>query len=80
MNKSQLKYLIDFGMGVSFLLCFITGLMKWPTKTVGRMEPGFLVNFLHDYAGILLGLFVFIHLIINWSWVIHMTKKIFSRN
>jgi len=74
MNKSQLKCYIDIGMGISFCLCFITGLMKWPTKINSGIGQRLLGTILHDYSGLLLGLF-FYSFNIKWNWIIKMTKK-----
>lgn len=79
-KKSIIKYIIDVSMGMSFLLCFITGLMKWPVKTVGKTVPSETITLIHDYSGIFLGLIVLIHLILNWKWIISMTNKILRRN
>lgn len=71
------KYLIDLGMGVLFLLCFFSGLVRWPTRGVGG-GIGFLVSVIHLFSGILLALLVFIHVMLNWDWIVCMTKKRFS--
>jgi len=78
-KKPMIKYIIDVSMGISFLLCFITGLMKWPGKAVGKTSPSQMVTYIHDYSGLILGLIVLIHLIINWKWIISMTNKIIHR-
>ena len=75
MKKPQIKYLIDVGMGLSFLICFLTGLMNWPTKAMGNNNFSFNITIIHDYAGLLIGFFVCIHLILNWKWIYVMTKK-----
>ena len=80
LKKSMIKYIIDVSMGISFLLCFFTGLMKWPGKTVGKTVPSKMITYIHDYSGIILGLIVIIHLVLNWKWIITMTNKIIHRN
>jgi hypothetical protein len=77
MNRSRLKYYIDIGMGITFLLSFITGLMKWPSKVNGVGGPRLISTLIHDFSGLFLGLFVFIHLLLNLDWIICMcmTKK-----
>lgn len=76
MNRSRLKYYIDIGMGITFLLCFITGLIKWPTKVIGAGGSRMISTMIHDFSGLFLGLFVFIHLLLNLDRIICMTKKI----
>ena len=40
--------------------------------------PAALISDLHDWSGILLGLFVFLHLFLNRRWIISTTKKILA--
>jgi hypothetical protein len=83
-TRIKLKYLIDVGMLISFLACFITGIIKY---------PGFLyflgirpisiplnqISLIHDRSGVLLGLFVLAHLIFNFGWMVSVTKKILKK-
>jgi len=79
MNKNKIKYFVDVLMGVFFLILFFTGLMKWPSKTFGNTIPPGIVSIIHDYSGIFLGIIVAAHLIMNLSWIINMTKKVFLK-
>lgn len=79
MNKTQLKYYVDLGLGSMFIVCFITGLMKWPTKVIGGMGQHWAGSLLHDFSGLFLGVFVFFHLLLNWDWIVCMTKKCIFR-
>lgn len=71
------KYLIDLGMGVLFLLCFFSGLLRLITRGAGG-GMGFFMMMVHLFSGVLLALLVFIHVMFNWDWIICMTKKRFS--
>jgi cytochrome b subunit of formate dehydrogenase len=75
-----MKYLIDLSMGIAFLICFITGLVKWPHKSFGKMISSHEITLVHDYAGIILGFVVLIHLIINRKWIITTTKRLFMKH
>ena len=79
MNRNTAKYIVDVGMGISFLFVFLTGLMKWPTKAYGRMKPTYEMKLIHDYSGIILGLLVCVHLILNGRWILAMTKNIYHK-
>lgn len=79
MNKTQLKYYVDLGMGSMFILSFITGLMKWPTRIIGGMGQHSFGTVIHDFSGLFLGVFVFFHLLLNWNWIVCMTKKCIFR-
>lgn len=70
MKKSDLNYFIDIGLGIFFFISFVTGILKF--KEVLLFFTGFNIyfsnywlNFIHDRVGILMGIFVFIHLILH---------------
>ena len=80
MSISDINYLIDIGMGIAFLVSFITGILKFKLSllffaNIGLYLPTFWLNFIHDRAGILIGGFVLIHLILHFKWIKVMTKK-----
>ena len=85
MDIKILKWLADLGMGVMFAVCFITGLLKFSlllqvTGLNGLVLPSALISDLHDWSGILLGLFVLLHLYLNRTWIIGMTKNVLGGN
>jgi len=71
MNKPLLNYFIDLGMAVSFVLVAVTGILKLPALN-GRTRDFML---LHDWSGIVLAVFVLLHLILHWNWIKCMTKN-----
>ncbi len=83
MNKLKLNYWIDVGLAISFFICFITGLIKWPglIKIVGVSAYRTLsfsnISILHDWSGLIMGLLVLIHLALHWGWIVAVTKSIF---
>lgn len=83
MNKKlKLKYWVDILMGLSFIIVAITGIMKWSgtlKQLAFQRESRHLVTLIHDYTGLLMILLVLIHLILNWKWIISMTKNVFSK-
>ena len=87
MNKTILiNYWIDIGLAISFFICFITGLIKWPglINIIGPDAYMFLhiksISIIHDLSGLIMGILVIIHLVLHWKWIVSVTKKIFSRN
>lgn len=72
MEKGKLLYWIDVGIGISFVIVFITGILK--------LDNPRQMAFLHDWAGILMSVFVLIHLILHWNWIVAMTKNIFNNH
>lgn len=87
MNKSKINYSIDFLALVSFAITALSGLAIKFFMPSG-VRQGRLQEFLgiqkgtwseiHDWAGILLIIFVIIHLIFHWNWIVCMTKNIFQ--
>mgnify|MGYP006282964771 FL=1 len=73
------KYVIDLWMGVMFLLCFFSGLLRLITRGAGS-GMGFLMMAVHLFSGVLLALLLFLHVRLNWDWIICMTKKRCSDN
>ena len=79
----KVKWLIDILMGISFGICFVTGLLKYSvllqlTGLNNIILPFALFTDLHDWSGLFMGFFVFIHLVLNRRWIISTTKKILT--
>ena len=85
MNNLKLNYWVDVGLAISFFICFVTGLIKWPgfIKIVGVSAYKILyvgnISMLHDLSGLIMGALVLLHLALHWSWIVVMTKKFFVR-
>lgn len=85
MRRIFLKYLIDLGMLVTFILCFITGIIKFPgflrfigaTRHVLPMRD---LTLIHDWSGVVLGLLVLAHLVLNFRWILQMTWQVTGRS
>lgn len=85
MRRIFLKYLIDLGMLATFLLCFITGIIKFPgflrfigaTRHVLPMRD---LTLIHDWSGVALGLLVLAHLVLNFRWILQMTRQVTGRS
>ena len=83
MDKLKLNYFVDVGLAISFFICFITGLIKWPglIKIIGISAYRVLhvgnISMLHDWSGLIMGLLVLVHLVLHWGWIVSVTKSIF---
>jgi hypothetical protein len=81
-KKQKLNYFIDLGMLLSFLLVFITGILKFPSL---RLITQYFSNvsvqifILHDWAGIVLTMLTISHGVLHWKWIVRMTKRIFRK-
>jgi hypothetical protein len=84
MNKSRVNYWVDVFLGISFVICFFTGMLKWPGayKIVGtsiyQILPMRNLSRLHDWSGLIMALLVFVHLVLHWGWIVCMTKSLFK--
>ena len=81
MNRQVVRYCLDLSMGIVFLICFITGILKFTLLMhmlglTGIVMPLALMSDIHDWSGILLGILVAIHLILNHRWIMAMTRRI----
>ena len=75
------RYGIDVLMGITFLVCFVIGLLKFTflMRMLGLTSillPLALMSDIHDWAGIALALLVAIHLVINRVWILSMTRRL----
>jgi cytochrome b subunit of formate dehydrogenase len=83
MNIPVIRWGNDLAMGVSFLVCFITGMFKFTvfmrlSGLTTLVLPIAQMSNLHDWSGIALGFFVAVHLVLNRTWIMTMTRKILA--
>ena len=84
MNQAKINYWIDVGIGISFLVSFVAGIIKWRSLMVKlgvnyASLPLRTLSFLHDWGGLLLGFFALLHIIFHWKWICSMTKSFFKK-
>ena len=80
MNMQVVRYCVDLSMGIVFLICFVTGIFKFTLLMrmlglTGVVMPLALMSDIHDWSGVMLGIVVAVHLILNRGWILSMTKK-----
>lgn len=81
MDHNKHLYATDLLMGIFFITSFVTGLLKFTPllRATGLNQmvlPSALISDIHDWSGILMGLFVCLHLYMNRRWIITMTRNI----
>lgn len=84
MDKCTVNYIIDIGLGISFILAFFTGIIKWPRfiRIFGMSYsdlPMKVITGVHDFSGLVMGLLVLVHIILHWKWIVLFTRRIFYR-
>ncbi len=83
MDMQVIKWWVNLLMGIMLLVCFVTGILKFTELMrmlglTGSVLPLAFLSVIHDWTGLALGILVAIHLILNRSWIVSMTKKMFS--
>jgi hypothetical protein len=86
---AQINVVIDLAVGVSFLLCALTGIYFLFAPSGGFQggqnpgwDPGFLFSrttwdLIHTWSGVALIVTAVIHLAIHWRWVKNVTRRVF---
>jgi cytochrome b subunit of formate dehydrogenase len=74
------KYIVDVGLFIAFIVCFVTGILKLPgfTRFFHRASidiPTDQITVFHDLSGVFLGLLAAVHLYLNRKWVVSVTRK-----
>jgi hypothetical protein len=82
--KNKMKYFIDLGLVITFSTTFLTGFIKFPgiLQSLGinlRELPMYEISIIHDYGAMLMGWLILGHLLLNFKWIISMTKKMFKK-
>lgn len=78
MKKAKLNYWVDVGIGISFVLSAISGLVFLLPVTPSARVLGIgysLWNGLHTWSSVGMILGVGTHLVLHWRWILTMTKK-----
>jgi len=85
MNKAKANYIVDILLCISFLFVGITGIIKvravmdflglsWSTAPMPTLST------IHDWFGVIMVILVFIHIILNWKWLVCMTKAMLGKH
>ena len=82
MQVKTIKFGIDIGLVITFLLMFVTGIIKWPgffamTGLSRVVLPMNQITLIHDRSGLIFGILVIVHLLLNAKWLVSTGKKLF---
>ena len=76
------KYIVDVGLFIAFIVCFVTGILPTAEAMTGRFFhrasidiPTDQITVFHDLSGVFLGLLAAVHLYLNRKWVVSVTRK-----
>jgi len=81
----RINFFVDFLLGICFVIMLVTGLLKFPglPELFGIHRGNFplgTISFYHDYTGLLLLLFIIIHLLLHRRQVACAIKSVFGGN
>ena len=88
MVRVETRYFVDISMLIAFIICAFTGFILWyafPSGSRGGRWSVFLWLAkhdwitIHDYSSLVLTVTIIIHFVLNFNWIIRMTKKIIGR-
>ncbi len=88
MQRARLNYFVDGVIALAFLGSALSGIvflvpLEWSALTTGT-TPTFLGlsfrvwNDLHIYSSLAMMSGVGLHLVLHWTWLLNMTRQIFS--
>jgi hypothetical protein len=85
-TKNTWKYVVDVGLLISGLIVIITGVIKFRSlwNLLGVNINYELMNMvayrvIHDWSGLVMTIFVIIHLFLNWDWIKGTTRGFFIK-
>jgi len=81
MNLQEVRWIVDIAMGITFILCGLTGIFKFTPfmRASGLTDlvlPLALMSVIHDWTGLVLCFLVAVHLFLNRSWILSMTRNV----
>jgi hypothetical protein len=85
MQRKAVKFVIDLGLIITFLLCFVTGVILYPgfVQLLGisfRALPTFQITMLHNNSGLAFGVLAIVHFLLNWRWMVAVTRTLAGRH
>lgn len=83
MNMQVVRWGVDIAMGITFILCAVTGIFKFTpfmraSGLTALILPLALMSDIHDWTGIILCFLVAVHLYLNRSWILSMTQRVLA--
>lgn len=82
----KVNYLVDIILVLTGLVSLFTGIIRFP-EVLNYIIVNFrnlvinvnLLNTIHRWTGLALGILVILHFILHWRWVVSVTKRIFIK-
>ncbi len=75
MDKVKINYIVDILILIAFIVVAITGIIKWPGLGLHKFFNLVMLSFVHDWSGLIATVLAFFHVVLNWNFMVCMTKK-----
>ena len=84
--NNKVKYFLNWFIFLSALTCLITGIIRFSNifmfiaiKIGISSNQIFIINFIHRWTGIAASGLILIHLILNWRWILKISKSFLKK-
>jgi len=78
--RAKISYINSVLLLISFILVFITGVIKVPELRLHRLGiPMANITFVHDWSGIIMGILCIVHVMLYWKVLVNMTKAMIKK-
>jgi cytochrome b subunit of formate dehydrogenase len=74
-RKTTINYLIFLAQAIAAFLLGVSALILWHFVPRGYLESRELWVDIHKWTGVALAVFVFIHIVLHWRWLVQMTRR-----
>jgi len=86
-NSNKIKYFLNWAIFLLGLTCLITGIIRFSSIfmfiaiNIGiDSNQIFIINFIHRWTGVAAGVLILIHLILNWRWVLKISREYLKKD
>ena len=88
MTRIKINYVVDIVLMILIITMFVTGIIRFPEflkifginyAQIAASLPIYQIRLVHDWSGVMLFIFVLVHLALNWRRMVNITKQIFGR-
>jgi hypothetical protein len=73
------NYWIDVVMGLLALIVGVSAALLWVVFPQGYFAARLLWVEIHKWAGLALSLVALVHVLLHWSWLVRMTRRVLAR-
>jgi hypothetical protein len=86
-NNNKIKYFLNWAIFLFGLTNLITGIIRFSSifmfiaLRIGISSSQiFIINFIHRWTGAVTGGLILIHIILNWRWVLQISRSFLKKD